>query len=242
MPSSPLLMLHICAAIVGLLSGFAAMIFRKGSNWHGAAGTVFFVSMLAMSSSAAYIALVHRPNKLNVIAGLLTFYLVATAWRAGRNRAGLIAAPDKIAFAFILFVGITGIAYGFQAASSPRGTKDGMPAAIYFIFGTVALLCATNDLRMLRRGSLTGAKRIARHLWRMCLALLIATLSFFPGQGRLFPKWLKATNLLYIPHVLLIGSMLFWLYRVSVRKRTPRSVIVDAPRAEAMLATGVTAQ
>ena len=48
-----LLLLHVCGAVVGLLSGFAAMLVRKGSNWHGATGTVFFGSMLIMSSTAA---------------------------------------------------------------------------------------------------------------------------------------------------------------------------------------------
>ena len=38
-------MIHICGAVVGLLSGFMAMTFRKGSGLHGAAGSVFFVSM-----------------------------------------------------------------------------------------------------------------------------------------------------------------------------------------------------
>ena len=81
-----LLLVHICSATVGLLSGFMAMAFRKGSNWHGAAGTVFFVSMLLMSSSGAYIAAFLKPVAINVVAATLTFYLVSTAWRAAKKR------------------------------------------------------------------------------------------------------------------------------------------------------------
>jgi len=44
---NPLLMVHICGAIVGLLSGFMAMALRKGSGLHGAAGSVFSVSLLS---------------------------------------------------------------------------------------------------------------------------------------------------------------------------------------------------
>lgn len=214
----PILLLHICAATVGLLSGFMAMLFRKGSGLHGAAGSVFFVSMLIMSSSAAYIAGFMRPNGLNFVVGLLTFYLVATAWQAAKRRDGAVGAFDLGALLFALAVGATGVAFGFEAANSGTGSKDGMPAALYFVFGSVALLCTVSDVRMLVRGGLLGKRRIARHLWRMCLALLITTLSFYPGQAKLIPDWLRQTHVPYVPHVLLIGSMLFWMFRVRTRK------------------------
>jgi hypothetical protein len=214
----PFLMLHICGAVIGLLSGFAAMALRKGSSWHGAAGTVFFVSMLAMSASGAVIATFLRPNRLNTTVALLTLYLVGTAWRAARHRETGTSRFDVIALLFVAAVGLSGILAGIEAAGTPRGTKHGMPAAAYFVFGTVALLCAVTDVRMLRRGGLAGTQRLRRHIWRMSLALLIATLSFFPGQAKLFPTSLRSTGVLFIPHVLLIGSMAFWMFRYRTRR------------------------
>lgn len=41
---------HISMALLGLVSGAAAMTFRKGSPLHRQSGNVFFVSMLIMSS------------------------------------------------------------------------------------------------------------------------------------------------------------------------------------------------
>jgi uncharacterized membrane protein len=216
---SPILFIHISSATVGLLSGFMAMAFRKGSRWHGAAGTVFLVSMISMSLSGAYAAEFIKPIKANLIAALLTFYLVSTGWWAAKRRDPKPGRFDLGALLFIFVIGASGLAYGFEAANSATGTKDHMPAVIYFVFGTVALLCATSDVRMFIRGSLSGGHRIARHLWRMCLALLIATASFYPGQAKLFSASIRTTNLLYVPHVLLIGSMLFWLVRVSARRR-----------------------
>ena len=32
------------------------------------------------------------------------------------------------------------------------------------------------------------------------------------------------SNVLYLPHLLLVGAMLYWMYRVRARKRLPRSV------------------
>jgi hypothetical protein len=52
MAYSSLLIFHICGAIVGLLSGTAALIFRKGFRYHRAAGNVFFASMLVINRVA----------------------------------------------------------------------------------------------------------------------------------------------------------------------------------------------
>src|SRR5438132_8235678 len=210
----PLLMLHICGAIVGLLAGFMAMAFRKGSGLHGAAGNVFFVSGLSMSAAGAYIAAFIKPNNGNVMGGVLTFYLIATAWVAARRRERKVGIFDLSALLIALAIGAAGVTWGFQAASSQTGLKDGYPPFLYFLFGSIALLFAASDVRMVVRGGVSGAKRIARHLWRMCLALLFALLSFYPSRALFFPRWLNETNLLYVPHVLLVGAMLFWLYRV----------------------------
>ena len=76
---SPLLIVHICAGTLGLLSGTGAMWFRKGSPRHVLAGRVFVTSMLTMGAAAVYLAIVkHQPN--NIGGGILTFYLIGTAW------------------------------------------------------------------------------------------------------------------------------------------------------------------
>jgi uncharacterized membrane protein len=227
-------LLHVCSAAIGLLSGFMAMLFRKGSGLHGAAGSVFFVSMLSASGAGAILAGFLHPNSGNVMGSTLTFYLVATAWVAARRRDGKAGAFDLGALLFALGIVMLGATWGVQAASSHSGSKDGYAAGFFFVFGSIALLFAASDVRMIVRGGVFGAKRIARHLWRMSFALLFATMSFYPGQARLFPKWVRATNLLYVPHVLLVGAMLFWLYRVAVRKRVPRDNVMVAGRGGAL--------
>lgn len=218
---------HIGGATVGLLSGFMAAALRKGSGAHGAAGSVFFVSMLLMTTSAAYLAAILNPNALNLIVSLLTLYLVVTAWRAAKQREARISWFDRGALAFVVLVALAAIAYGFEAAGSPKRIKDGMPAPAYFVFASVALLCAVTDVRMIMRGGASGAKRVARHLWRMCLALLIATLSFYPGQARNLPEWFRETSLSYGPHILLVATMIYWRMRVArMTRRAGRSAAV----------------
>ena len=45
LPYSPILLVHICAGTLGLVSGTAALSFRKGSRRHVLAGKVFVASM-----------------------------------------------------------------------------------------------------------------------------------------------------------------------------------------------------
>lgn len=80
----PLLVLHITGGIVGLLSGTVAMVYPKGSQGHRTAGKVFVVSMLIMAACATYLAVLKHQIG-NVIGGPLTFYLICTAWLAGRR-------------------------------------------------------------------------------------------------------------------------------------------------------------
>ncbi|MDP9191583.1 MAG: DUF2306 domain-containing protein [Acidobacteriota bacterium] len=231
----PFLLVHVCAAVVGLLSGFLSIALRKGSGLHRAAGSIFFGSMLIMSSSAAYIAEFLSPNKLNVVVALLTFYLVVTAWWAARRKDGPTGTFDLVALLYVLAVGVAGVTFGLEAVNSPKGTKDGMPAVIYFIFGGIALLCAVTDIRMFARGGIFGSHRIARHLWRMCLALLIATFSFYPGQARQLPEWLRQSGVLWAPHILLIGSMIYYRLRYRTRKRAKPDKVVGANYGQAIV-------
>lgn len=52
MPFSALLTIHIVAGIMGILSGTAALSFRKGSRRHALAGKIFVASMLTMAAAA----------------------------------------------------------------------------------------------------------------------------------------------------------------------------------------------
>jgi uncharacterized membrane protein len=213
MSLSPVLVFHISAGTLALLSGVAAVSFRKGSNRHRLTGNVFVISIFSLSASGACLGFM-KHQTLNGLQGVLTFYLVATAWRTARHRDGETGIFDWGALIVPLAVGAGLAFYGLEAANSKTGSKDGYPAAAYFIFGSVALLFAAGDVRMLVRGGVSGVQRIARHLFRMCYALFTATGSFFLGQQQVFPAALRKTNVLFIPAFLPLLLMIFWLFRV----------------------------
>jgi uncharacterized membrane protein len=211
---SPILVLHISAGIIAILSGAAALSFRKGSPRHALAGKVFVISMLTMAAGAVYLAVLKHQNN-NVGGGVLTFYLVATAWVTAKRRDGETSIFDWVALLVPLWAGIGGWINGLEAVHSPTGSKYGVPAGMHFFLGSVMLLAAAGDVRMLLRGGVFGAQRIVRHLWRMCFGLFIATGSFFLGQGsKVFPAFILKTNVLFIPAILPLILLIFWLFRV----------------------------
>jgi hypothetical protein len=80
------------------------------------------------------------------------------------------------------------------------------------MFGALALGAGVGDRRMLRAGRLQGAARLKRHLWRMSVALFIASASFFLGPVRRIPEPLRIPALRLIPLVALL-TMAYWLWR-----------------------------
>jgi uncharacterized membrane protein len=221
-PYSPPMLFHIFNGLLGIASGAAAMLLRKGSRRHDWAGRVFVVSMLSMSSTATYIAFTDpHGSVINVLMGLLTFYLVATAWLTARRKRPATSLADWIGLAVIAAVGAGLLNYGFAAAGSESGSIQGVPAGVFFFFGAIAWAAAGLDVRMIRRGGVTGAARLTRHLWRMNTALFIAVGSFFQGQPQVFPVALRNSGILVVPTLLVILGLGYWLFRNNGGRRRP---------------------
>ena len=150
----------------------------------------------------------------NVLGGALTFYLVATAWLTARRRDGAPGIFDWGSLLLILAVGATGVTLGLEAAMSPTGLKYDYPPGPYFFLGFVAVLATVGDVRMLVRGGVSGTQRIARHLWRMCFALFIASASIFLARQHLFPAVMRRTGMLIFLSFLPLVLLVFWFIRV----------------------------
>jgi uncharacterized membrane protein len=213
---------HILAGTIGLLTGVVAASSMKGGWLHRRAGTVFVVAMLAMAVSADYLAVVRRGQLLNLVIGTFALYLIATAWLAVRRNEGTTGFPEKIAFAVILVLCIPFLVLSFQiTAGLPLLFKSAVPIegpvliALY-VFTAVFVLAALGDARLLLAGGIRGRARIERHLWRMLLGLAMAAGSAFTnGLPRLLPKGVHVPLiLLFVPQLLALGALVFWLVRV----------------------------
>jgi uncharacterized membrane protein len=231
-----ILLVHILAGALGLLFGYVALSAAKGGTVHRKSGRLFVYAMLTMSIGGIAIAAgqVVAPA-LNIPAGLLTFYLVVTGLATVRPPAAGSRLLNIAAMLLALIVGLTSLTFGFEALSN-GGMRKGMPAFPFLMFGTVGLLAGAGDFRMMRSGALRGAPRLVRHLWRMCFALLIAAMSFFLGQADEFPQALRIPALLALPIVVVAVTMLYWLWRVRIRRSLRGIVGVSARQATAIAA------
>ncbi len=211
--AASLLWLHIGGAAAGLVAGGAAMAFRKGGRLHRAAGNAFFVGMLAMAGVGAAVAPFLPTQQVpNTMAGVFTRDLVATGWATVRRRPGRIGRFEVGALLVALSAAAAGAVLGWMNAHSPHPLPQ-PEGTVFYLFATVAALAATGDINMIRRGGLSGAPRIARHLWRMSAALLIAAGSF-AGQPKAIPAFLRGSPLLSLPMLAALALMVFWLFRV----------------------------
>jgi hypothetical protein len=87
----------------------------------------------------------------------------------------------------------------------------------------IMLLAAIGDLRKIRAGGLRGPRRLARHLWRMCFGLFVATGSFFLGQMNFFPEPARNMLLLLMLAFAPLGFLIYVMWRVRVRGLGPET-------------------
>jgi hypothetical protein len=87
------------------------------------------------------------------------------------------------------------------------------------------LLAAIGDLRAIRAGGLRGSRRLARHLWRMCFGLFVATGSFFLGQMKFVPEPVRIVPLLLALAFAPILFLVYWMWRVRWRGRASGIVV-----------------
>ncbi len=211
----PLLILHILGGTLSLIAGTVAMVARKGERAHRVSGNVFTLAMLTLATSGFCLAVL-KSQIANIMAAVLTFYLVGSAWLAGRRRGGS-GLLDWTGFLLCLASLAGVLTLAIRALHTATHTYKGLPAAMGFLFSGILLLAAAGDVRMFVRNGIAGRPRIVRHLWRMCVALFIATGSFFLGQPQIFPRALRGSVYLIVPALLPFPLLVFWLIRVRFR-------------------------
>jgi uncharacterized membrane protein len=212
-----LLPIHIIAGSIAIIAGFISVFSVKGLKLHRKTGIVFVYSMIVLALSGAAIATL-RNQPPNIIGGSLAFYMVVTAFLTVRPRDEWSRWVDIGVLVIGITVGAAAIKIGLDAQNSPTGTMSGVPSFMMFLFGGVALLGALGDVRMILADGLQGAQRIARHLWRMCFSLFIASGSFFLGQAKVIPKPIRIVPLLAVPAMLPLVLLFYWLVRVRFTK------------------------
>jgi uncharacterized membrane protein len=218
--------LHVLGGVLGIVSGLVALYVRKGARLHRRSGTIFVCAMLVMSLSGAVMAVGTAAAAMNIPAGLVTAYLVATAMLTVQPPSAGIRRMERTALvaAFVLSAASVLAA----VVSAARGNPGFVVPLL--MFAALALSGGVGDRRMLQGGGLQGTARLKRHLWRMCVALSIAAMSFFLGPVRRIPEPLRIPALKLIPLVVLL-TMAYWLWRYRRRSISRHGAGVPEPEA-----------
>ncbi|HEX7069685.1 MAG TPA: hypothetical protein VF190_02720 [Rhodothermales bacterium] len=202
---------HAASAAVALVAGSAALTFRKGSLRHRRAGTIFLVAMLAMAISAMPLAYA-AGKPLDVLSAMLVCYLVLTSWMTLRPR------DRRIGVGLLLLGLVTLFGYLWVEWLAVRSgiRRPGVPPGVGFVFAGIIAMALIGDGRLLTNRSAVASRRLVRHLWRMCFALFMATVSFFLSRAHLFPDAVRASGVLYVLALAPIVLMAFWWIRTRL--------------------------
>jgi hypothetical protein len=219
------LALHFAAGLVAIVTGTIALAVAKGGRLHKRSGLVFTWAMVLLGLTAAGIGTYEsRPGQ--VFGGLLAAYLVFSAMTTVKPLPG-IGQRVSVALMVLAFgYGVAGVYGGLVEWLDPTVTVVGRPRVVPpLVIGTVMLLAAFGDWRAIRAGGSRGSRRLARHLWRMCFGLFVATGSFFLGQMKFIPEPVRIVPLLLVLAFAPILFLFYWMWRVRIRGRLTGIVV-----------------
>ena len=222
------LAVHFAAGLVSIVAGAIALSVAKGGRLHKQSGLVFTWAMIVLGLTAAGIG-AYEGIPSQVFAGLVAAYLVFTAMTTVKPLPGIGQRVGVVLMVLAFAYGATSLYQGVAEWLDATVEVVGRPRVVPpLVIGTVILLAAIGDLRAIRAGGLQGSRRLARHLWRMCFALFIATGSFFLGQMKFIPEPVRIVPLLLVLAFAPIVFLVYWMWRVRVRGRMRGITVVAA--------------
>ena len=122
---------HVIAGALAILTGYIALFAFKGATVHRKSGLIFVGAMLVMSLTGAVMAVGRPGAAVNVPAGLVTAYLIATAVATVRPPSARVRSFERGAMIAAFLFGTVSIAVAMS------GTQ-GVFTAPLFMFGLIA--------------------------------------------------------------------------------------------------------
>jgi len=209
-----MLVFHILAGCIVLFCGLVALISAKGKKLHKYAGSGFAAAMVLVSLTSCYLEV--QLGDFPIV-GLLSGYFVVTSWITITRREKRVGYFDIVALLLITSISILFYKWGWDIAFNGKPLEGTMPLPMYFVLASIAAFAAAMDLKVIIQGGIMGAQRIARHLWRICIAYVMAMMSFLAQD--IFPDAIASSGALWLPVLLLVLLIFYWGIRVSFFQR-----------------------
>jgi len=213
-----ILMIHIAAGLIVILTGITVLIIHKGGRRHRQLGWIYFWAMMGISISGVGLLLVDRFNLFLLLIAVLTFYISYTGVRSFRRVADRINLLDYCAAGAALLAGLLSTAHGTYnfirlAVFSPN-------ALLFFLFGVFLSFNAWSDLQWYKMPSImTGQWRVRYHITRMGGSFIAAITAFaLIAVQRMVDEWAYSWIIWLLPTIL-ITPLISYYKRVYLSKR-----------------------
>ncbi len=209
-----LLVIHIAAGSVALLTAFVALVTAKGGVIHVRAGRVYAIGMTLIFLTAIPLAILGASVFLLLIA-FFSFYLVFAGWRFARNRSRRPQAVDWIAVAILGLTGIAMWCYAGVLALSGAGNWITL-----VVFGFIAVALSVADGLFFSQGR-SGRRRpaphlrIQRHLTNMMAGTIATITAVMVVNVNMNPVWLPWL----LPTIVITPLIIWWNVRTALQAR-----------------------
>ncbi|MFL2781298.1 MAG: hypothetical protein ACJZ9G_03650 [Rhodospirillales bacterium] len=199
-----LLIIHILAGTVALMSAALAVSSAKGKKFHVLSGRTYFWSMVSIFLTAIPMSVVSSNTFLFLIA-IFSFYLAFAGMRFARNRNGVPSIIDWLAVGLMVFSGIS----------------MWLLAAVYFVnknpqyitlmvFGFIAVILGYTDFRSYKNKTAIGKQRISRHLTNMMGGTIAVITAVLVTNVNIDPVWIWWI----LPTITIVPVIVWWNHRV----------------------------
>ena len=200
------LFIHAFAGGLALISGFAAILSKKGQKLHIKSGSIYFWSMMTVIVTAIIMALLRDNSFLQSIA-VFSFYLAFTGKRLLRYKKAISPKPIDWIISSIAVI----VAIGMLIAAAKIMLLIGFAAEapVLLVFGLFLFSMSFQDLIKMKRKKFVKNAWLFDHIGRMSGSFIATTTAFIVVNFSMTPAWV----LWLLPTA--IGTPL--IFRVSAR-------------------------
>ena len=181
-----ILIIHIAAGTLALLSGLGAIIFRNKVKIHRPFGKVYFWSMTVIFFSALYMSIVHQ-NIFLFCVSFFTYYSCLTAFRSLKlKKLHLDQNPGNIDWAIEAFFGSMNVGFVIFAVYllTNNHTSFGI---ISLVFGLIGVRGNQQNIKRLRKKLVYKNYWLLAHIGGMLGSYIGAITAFVVNNSRVIP-------------------------------------------------------
>ncbi len=206
-----LLVIHITAGSIALLSAMVPLVTKKGGNIHKKAGRVYALAMAVVVITAFPLAII-SPDIFLLIIAIFSGYLVFAGWRFAASHG---AKPDRVDYAAVGVMAATGV--GMWIYGAYIGFSGDSMGIVLGVFGIVAIGLSIADAQFHRQWTPGAAGRIQRHLTNMLAGTIATITAVLVTNWESDPAWIA-----WVLPTFVITPLIVW-WNVKLAKTQSRS-------------------